>query len=69
MLSRRLFVLACLVGAALGIGGFTFRDVHIQSQTGLKITNAKDVSFLDSSITVKDGEPATIVGSTGIRRP
>jgi polygalacturonase len=53
----------------MAIGGFTFRDVHIQAQTGMKITNAKDVSFLDSSITVKDGEPMTIVGSTGIRRP
>jgi polygalacturonase len=51
------------------VGGFTFRDVHIQAQTGIKITNAKDVSFLDSSITVKDGEPWTISNSSGIRKP
>jgi polygalacturonase len=51
------------------IGGFTFRDVHIQAQTGMKITNAKDVAFLDSSIQVKEGEPFIIVGSSGIRKP
>jgi polygalacturonase len=51
------------------IGGFTFRDVHIQAQQGLKITNAKDVAFLDSSITAKEGDAVTVVNSTGIRRP
>jgi polygalacturonase len=49
------------------VGGFTFRDVHIQAQTGMKITNAKDVTFLDSSVTPAQGEAFTIVGSTGIR--
>jgi polygalacturonase len=51
------------------VGGFTFRDVHIQAQTGMKITNAKDVAFLDSSVEAKEGEAMTVVGSTGIRKP
>jgi polygalacturonase len=51
------------------IGGFSFSGVHIQAQTGMKITNAKDVTFTDSSIDVKDGEPFIVTGSTGIRKP
>jgi polygalacturonase len=50
------------------VEGFTFRDVHIQAQTGMKITNARDVTFLDSSIQPKEGESMIIVNSTGIKR-
>jgi hypothetical protein len=53
----------------MAVGGFTFRDVHIQAQTGMKITNAKDVAFLDSSIEAKEGEPFIVTGSSGIRKP
>jgi polygalacturonase len=49
------------------VGGFTFNGVHIQAQTGLKITNAKDVTFTDSSIEVKEGERMIVTNSTGIR--
>jgi hypothetical protein len=35
----------------------------------MKITNAKDVAFLDSSVEAKEGEAMTVVGSTGIRKP
>jgi polygalacturonase len=48
------------------VGGFTFSGVHIQAQTGMKITNAKDVTFSESSIEAKDGDFLTIAGSTGI---
>jgi len=53
----------------MAVGGFTFNGVHIQAQTGMKITNAKDVTFTDSSIAVKEGESFTVTGSTGIRLP
>ena len=53
----------------MAVGGFTFSGVHIQAQTGMKITNAKDVTFTDSSIEVKEGEPVIVTGSTGIRTP
>jgi polygalacturonase len=53
----------------MAVGGFTFNGVHIQAQTGMKITNAKDVTFTDSSVDAKDGEAFTVTGSTGIRLP
>jgi hypothetical protein len=35
------------------IGTITFSGVHIQTQTGMRITNAKDVTFTDSKIEPK----------------
>jgi len=51
------------------VGGFTFNGVHIQAQTGMKITNAKDVTFTDSTIEVKEGEPVIVTNSSGVRKP
>jgi len=51
------------------IGTITFSGVHIQAQTGMRITNAKDVTFTDSKIEPKEGEPMIMTGSTVIKRP
>jgi hypothetical protein len=51
------------------IGTITFSGVHIQAQTGMRITNAKDVTFTDSKIEPKEGEPMIMTGSTVVKRP
>ncbi len=44
----------------------TFTGVRIQAETGMKITNAKDVTFQDVSIETAKGEPVSVVESSGI---
>jgi hypothetical protein len=35
----------------------------------MRITNAKDVTFTDSKIEPKEGEPMIMTGSTVLKRP
>ncbi|HWB85739.1 MAG TPA: glycoside hydrolase family 28 protein [Bryobacteraceae bacterium] len=44
----------------------TFNGVHIQAQTGMKVTNARDVAFQDVIIDTGQGPAVTVVNSTGI---
>ncbi len=48
------------------VENITFSGVQIRAQTGMKITNAKDVVFQDVAIETERGEGVTVTGSTGI---
>lgn len=41
------------------VDGLTFSNVNISAKTGMKIYHAKNVRFIDSKITVQNGEPLT----------
>lgn len=44
----------------------TFNNVHVQAQTGLTCTNAKDIFFRDVVIDTEKGPALTVVNSTGL---
>ena len=48
------------------IENITFTGVRIQAQSGMKITNAKDVLFQDVYIETEKGDPISVVDSAGI---
>jgi len=48
------------------IENITFTGVRIQAETGMKITNAKDVTFQDVVIETAKGDAVSVVDSVGI---
>jgi polygalacturonase len=48
------------------IENITFTGVRIQAETGMKITNAKDVTFQDVVIETRKGDAVSVVDSVGI---
>jgi hypothetical protein len=48
------------------IENITFTGVRIQAETGMKITNAKDVTFQDVVIETGKGDAVSVVDSVGI---
>lgn len=48
------------------VENITFSGVQIRAQTGMKITNAKDVLFRDSMIEVEKGDVFSLANSLGI---
>ena len=48
------------------IENVTFSDIHIQAAQGFRVTNAKDISFLDSTIDTANGSALILKNATGI---
>jgi polygalacturonase len=50
----------------LPVGDIIFNNVRIEAQTGMTVTNAKNVFFRDTIIDTEEGPALTVVNSTGL---
>jgi polygalacturonase len=48
------------------IENVTFSDVHVQATRGFRVTNAKDIAFLDSTIDTAEGSALMLRNTTGV---
>lgn len=47
----------------MSVENISFSNIHIEAQTGMKVTDAKDIDFRDVVIRAMSGPPLTVTGS------